>query len=212
LHHVEDSIRRFVERELISLLAESPAWSDVPLQIREVDIGCHQFTIDLWHGDPMYEPLRLAFFDRGGWLLASFSQRGWLNAQDQSRQRSFALAFEGLCKYAGVDLLWDQVVAELDRAWWWYDMNSDGIQIWPERGDPTTVLVKLRDTGAAAALTPPPREILVPPRKQLLRILFAKSPIYWREWVAAWDPPPEFPESPMPDRPHMKERSSIGER
>jgi hypothetical protein len=187
LHHVEETVRRFVERELLSLLTESPAWQDTQLQVRKVHVACHQFNIELWHHDPAYEPMRIDFQDRGGWLLASLTQRDWLDAQPEPRRQSFLEALEGLYKYAGVDLIWDQFASGLGETWWWSDMNTDGLLVWRDRGDSSAVLVQIRDTGAAANLTPPPREIIRLTEDEVRRMVFAKRPIPWATWVTTWE-------------------------
>jgi hypothetical protein len=196
LHHVEETVGRFIERELLALLAQSPSWRDVPLQVREVHLTCHQVIVELWHGDPLYEPLRVAFLDRGGWLLASLTQRGWLDAQDELRRNTFLFALEGLFRYAGVDIVWDQLVAELRTSWWWCDLNPDGLLIWHQRDDPLPVLIQLRDQGAASRVEPPPREIIVPSDQELPRLVFARSPITWKEWVETWEPAAPAPNAP----------------
>jgi hypothetical protein len=185
LHHVEEAVCRFVERELLALLAQSPAWRDVRLQVREVKAACHQVTVELWHGDSAYEPLRLVYLDRGGWLLASFTQRAWLEAQEEPRRRTFMLALEGLYRYAGVELDWDQLADELRVDGCWYDLNPDGLLIWRECHDATPVLIQLRDTEAAGG-APAPREIIVPSEAELPQFLTARTPISWQLWVDSW--------------------------
>lgn len=188
LHHVEEAVRRFVERELLALLDEFTAWRDVPLHVGEIHIACHEITIELCHGETNQEPLRLVFQERGGWIIAMLPQRGWLNSMDEPRREVFLVALYGLFKYAGVDLVWDQLITGLNAHWWWCDINSDGLLVWPDRDLGYSVLYKLRDGGAAATLTPPPRQIAEPAPEELPRLLFSKSPLPWQQWVETWQP------------------------
>ncbi|MGE0760635.1 MAG: hypothetical protein AB7O38_26725, partial [Pirellulaceae bacterium] len=118
----------------------------------------------------------------------SLDRRDWLEAQPADRQRSFLVALSGLFKYAGVDFEWRQLLEGLGGTnWWWFDMNTDGLLVWKERDDKAPTLVQLRDTGAAENITPPPAEIQVLTDNERQQVLLDRSPIYWREWVAAWE-------------------------
>jgi hypothetical protein len=195
LHHVEEAIRRFVERELLAILNESNMWSDVPLYVGAVHMACHKVTIEVCREEPDQQPLDLMFEERGGWLLAAITQQGWFAAEDDARRQIFLAGLHGLFKYAGVDLVWSQLSKihppdddeHANADWWWHDLNSDGLQVWHERDYMSSSLYRFRDAGALATMNPPPRRVVDIPNESRAELVFADTPLTWSDWVDTWE-------------------------
>jgi hypothetical protein len=187
LQHVSQAIERFVDRELLALLAEGSAWRDTPLAISRIHLATNQILVDLQRrGAAAGPPLRLAFQERGGWILATLPQRGWLDEVPEPQREALGQAFRGLYKCAGVDLLWERVTKRLGPELYWYDVNSDGLLLWRDRRYHAAELCKLRDTGATAALPAPPHFVTEPNAEALDDILYRRTPLAWDEWVERW--------------------------
>ncbi|MBX6314269.1 MAG: hypothetical protein IRY99_15355, partial [Isosphaeraceae bacterium] len=189
LHHVEQAVRHFAERELIALWQESHCLDQARIAVDRVELATNRVRIELAHPDYPGADLVLAFEEQSGWLLATLAELGWLAILPDAPRRSLATALAGLYKLAGVDLVREQLTASLSAP---YDIAEDGLLVWP--GDlAAEALYDLRD-GAVLA----PRVLDAPrpvdlPLLDADRLIFRRRPIAWRDWVAAWDVcgPPE---------------------
>lgn len=188
LQHVEDSVRDFVERELLSLLSECRQWQRHPLEIAAIRLAANRATVQLRHPGLPGDPVELGFQERGGWLMADMPQRGWLDAAPYDQRTTFLDAVNGFYKCAGVDLVWDRVVPRLGADIYWYDINRDGILVWRDARYSSAGMYKLRDTGATVALTTPLSFVRELPEATVDEILFSRRPLPWDEWVAMWQP------------------------
>jgi hypothetical protein len=188
LQHVEESVRDFVDRELLSLLSLCREWKHYQLEIAAVHLAANRAVIQLRHPGLSGDPLELAFQERGGWLMAHMPQRGWLDAAPQDQRTTFLDAVNGFYKCAGVDLVWERAVPRLGADIHWYDVNRDGILVWRDERYSSAGLYKLRDTGATVALTTPLSFVRELPDMIVDEILFSRRPLAWDEWVGMWQP------------------------
>jgi hypothetical protein len=186
LHHVEQSLRNFVARELVALLSECRQWGGAPLEIGRIRLASNQASLELRRPDLVHESLWLTFQERGGWLVASMPSRGWLDALPPEEREAFLWALSGLHKAAGVDMLWERVVEELGPPLFWYDIISDGILVWRDGRYQFAGLHKLRDTGATAALTMALRFVTEPSESAYDELMFSRKPIAWKDWLQMW--------------------------
>ena len=121
------SFRHFLDRELVTLLAESPHWR---LRGRPWAASGWPTTRSSpsWSCPPRAAPpLRLTFQQRGGWIVAALPQRGWLDAVDEDQAKTFLDALRGQFRLAGVDLIWEQVAARFGPDVYWYDIDAAGL-------------------------------------------------------------------------------------
>ena len=89
LRNVEESLRSFVDRELLTLLAESHAWRGVRLTVAGIHLATNQILAEIGHPGAGQEPVQLAFQERAGWILVSLARRGWLDAVPRGPTRDF---------------------------------------------------------------------------------------------------------------------------
>ena len=99
LHHVEEAIARFAERELVALLAEAAGLID--LAVLEVAIASNRVTIELGCASVSPERATIAFEEQSGWLVASLRQRGWIDGAGSSPAVSAADGRRGSIDGAG---------------------------------------------------------------------------------------------------------------
>ncbi|MGL5097374.1 MAG: hypothetical protein ACRDD1_17440, partial [Planctomycetia bacterium] len=81
-HHLEeiaDDVQRFVDREFLGLLRESPAWKGRTIVVKEVRLACNCLRIDFADAAHPESIVCFSLEDRAGWLLADLLDAGWLD-------------------------------------------------------------------------------------------------------------------------------------
>lgn len=106
LHHVEEELRHFIDRELIAPLAASKAWLvSATVAVGHSQLATNQIGIELLCPGLAPGSCRLVFLNRGGRLVARLDGPGWLAAIEPGPRAAFANALAGLYKRAGVDVV-----------------------------------------------------------------------------------------------------------
>jgi hypothetical protein len=186
LHHAEEGLRHFAERELLHLLAQSRAWGGLRLELQQVELATNRVRLKLACPDLPGPPVEVTLDYRAGWLLAGVREAGWLPQLSGPQREAFATALAGLYKLAGVDLTCEQIEAALGPAAPAYSVTRSGLLVWPEADRGGAALYPLSDgevlrpeaaPGSAAGLPVLQREWLV----------FGETPILWERWVEAWE-------------------------
>lgn len=186
LRRVEESLQRFLDRELVTLLAESRVWAGPRLSVGRIQLASNQILTEVGHPAFPREPVQLAFQERAGWIILSLPQRGWLDAVPADQKDVFLQAVHGLSHLAGVDLIWERVVSQFGPDGIWYDVNAEGLLIWRDGRHAAAELYKLRDSMAANLWTPPPYRVVEVPPATLDEVFFSRSRLAWDAWVATW--------------------------
>jgi hypothetical protein len=116
LHHLRDRLRQFVQRNLFAVLAGSKSWGDaIPLRVGEIRIATNRIRIEL--AGPT-SSIHVDFEEHGGWLLAGLTcstacPQSWLLRLSPQQGMAFRDALGGFYKLAGVDVVREQVEAQL---------------------------------------------------------------------------------------------------
>ena len=176
----------FVQRELLVLVQQSPNWQDHPLAAGRIELATHMIRIELEHSGHPNEPVRWAFAHKAGWLTVQIEQLGWLKNLPERQFDALTTAMAGWYKLAGVDVVREQVEAGLAGTGWSYAVEQKGLGLRPAPRAPDEVIFPMYDTvrlnlkrmAKDSVVTP-----LVPPSENLV---FARLPIRWDAWVAAW--------------------------
>jgi hypothetical protein len=148
-------------------------------------------------------PCRVAFEEQSGLLLASVAEAGWLDGLDDEDRVIAENALAGLYHFAGVDVAREQLEAALRggaESAPPYDIGSGGLVVWPAaegpkpgdgaREDREYEAEIFYDFRGGAELHPVTRgEPPATPAPTLVssEIFYAKQPIAWSAWVAAWN-------------------------
>jgi hypothetical protein len=116
LHHLRARLRQFVQRNLFAILAGSKSWGDaLPLHVGEIRIATNRIRIEL--AGPA-SSLHVDFEEHGGWLLSGLTcstacPQSWLSRLSPQQGMAFRDALGGFYKLAGVDVVREQVEAQL---------------------------------------------------------------------------------------------------
>ncbi len=160
LHHVEEAVRRFVERELAAILHEA-GWD---ISVGTIHIASNRIRVELRVPDG--PPAWIAFEEQSGLILAGLAPPGFAASLDPERRRVLENALAGFYKLAAVDLVREQIEREIPPGSP-YDVADEGLVVWPG-GDFSREIVE--DLRAPAAE----------------RLLFARRPVTWSAWVQTW--------------------------
>ena len=130
LHHVEQSIEAFVNRELISLLTKSEVWANTPIRCAGVEAASNSFTIELDCSTFGSSLVQLRVQEQSGWILACIAHTGWLTSISVEYRNSFLNVLEGFYRKCGIDLVREQLETSMTGPYP-YDISAQGLVIWP---------------------------------------------------------------------------------
>lgn len=185
LEHVELMIRRFVERELLPLLAESRSWNAGPVSAEEIHVSTNRVVVALALADDSRR-LRIALAVESGWLVAGVLDAGWLASLSPAARSVLQAAMLGLYKSAGVELIQQELDAHFPPPAV-YTTDSAGLVVWPDGTLKARAQYDLRSADRSlvcpliegAQLDPMP----ILDRSQ---VVFTEIQVGWQQWVAAW--------------------------
>ncbi len=215
IEEVESAIRRFVKREMVSLLHMSSPWAVKPLEVGEILIASNRIEIELKHESYPDSPARLRFDSRYDWLIAELSDLGFLRLIHPEPVWFFVASLAVLYKLAGVDFVREQIGQNLPEQALSNEIVPDGIRVWDcprqeavRRKDSVLYdcekfekqLVPLKDDGE-----PHPEW----PSIDAPKLFFRELTLKWKRLVEVWD---EQERSPKNVRALTREFEIIPER
>jgi hypothetical protein len=103
LDHAAEAVHRFVERELVDLLARSPDWGTLRPAVRAVHFGCQRLVIELAAPGLGADPVVLAFENVGGAIESAVEQVGWADKLTEPQRSTFVAALRGFLDMAAVE-------------------------------------------------------------------------------------------------------------
>ncbi len=185
LEHIELVIRRFVERELLPLLAESRFWDAGPVGVDEVHVSTNCVAIALSDADSP-RCFRLVLAVESGWLVAGVVDSGWSATLAPGPREVFRAGLLGLYKSAGVELIREQLDAQfLPPAVCAPD--PAGLIVWPDGSLESQVRYNLRVANGSLACPLTDGTWFRPmPTLDRQHVVFTQVPVAWQQWVAAW--------------------------
>lgn len=185
LREVELDVRRFIERELLDLLSQIPAWHGRPVRVGRVRLSTNRVRAEIWADAPA--GLELVLEAQDTWLVASVFDRGFLNVLNGRQRLLLAAGLTGLCKKAGVDLVRQEVQTLLpgDVANWLVrehglvvrfgsPVESEYLYAFGE-GEPLTAVLQLGRSRTSLPVLDP------------AALLFGRRPIEWSDWMTLWE-------------------------
>jgi hypothetical protein len=103
LHHVEEALRRLIEREFAGLLGESRSLGGDAIEPGSIHLATGRIRVELLGGDRDRPSVWIDLEERSGVLAAGVSRTGWLESLDDAGRRTLADALAGLYKISGVE-------------------------------------------------------------------------------------------------------------
>ena len=188
LHHVEEAIAKFVDRQLVSMLVEVPAFRATDVALLRIDIGSNRVQMTIACPSVGSMPATIRFELQSGWIVGGLAEPGWTAQLDEEQRKIFVIALAGFYKLSGVELLREQLEHALkpdDQPAPPYDIADEGLIVWPGDGFETEAIYDLH----AVKLTPVVRG--APYSGQLFDLggrhaLFGREPLYWSVWSTTW--------------------------
>ena len=191
LADVERGVHRFFDRELLQLLHRCPRWEHGRLFIEDIELSSNRIRVRIRCDSISPDPCEITLEEQSGYLVAGMPYPGFVSILDVTHntgRRLFENALAGLYQLAEVDLVREQLEAELGEASH-YDIAEEGIAVWPDDDYRIELFYPLKDAEGGAPVAPVTRglEPEVPPRVLDTRRMFYRDQnITWLAWVAAW--------------------------
>jgi hypothetical protein len=187
LQDVARSVQVFVEREVIALLEQSKSWANQPIRVEQIALSCTRIRIELCHAHHPLESAWLALEEHFGWLISSLQEAGWLRHLSTEQQQVMTSALAGLYKFAGVDLVREQLIHLLPADVPNYEITAEQLLLWKGERNGQEVYYDL----ASPYRSLPPRQHngKVAERLPALdaqQLFFCRVPITWEQWVECW--------------------------
>jgi hypothetical protein len=183
LHHVEESIWKFADRELVSLLDEAQSFRATDVAVARVELASNRVQIELGCPSLGDQPATIQFEMQSGWLLASLRATGWLGHLDAHQRGIFEIALAGFYKLAGVDVVREQVEVALGKAP--YDVADEGMVVWPGAAYESEVVYDLRSDKLLPIVRGATLQVK-PPVLAGRHAVYGKEPLKWATWEATW--------------------------
>lgn len=184
LGSVEQTVRRFVDREFVELLGESRRFRPLRVRLGQIELSVSSMRIDLECPEIADEPLRLSLADQSGWLTARIVSPGWSARLSDAPRQALADALTGLYKMCGVELVYEQMAANFDPRQT-FEVTEHGLTVWSSSGMPIESF-DLRERRAMQAGDSSLRMIRPGPFDREA-LVFASWPVPWDLWVEVWD-------------------------
>jgi hypothetical protein len=201
LHHVTEAMRRFVVRNLLTVLAGSKTWGTTPpLHVGAIRLASNRIRIELCRLGQGEQSVHIDLEEHAGRLVAGFTapvvpaeangerrpSNGWLDRLPLEQVRAFTDALAGFYKACGVDVVREQVESAL-RPGMRFMVGERGLIV--ETG-PRFEAAARYDLDAEGLLVPQPLEGRPPARLRAFsadKLVFKKTEIRWEDWVQTWE-------------------------
>jgi hypothetical protein len=188
VERVEKSLKRLVEREALTLAQLGPAWEGVELGVGRVSLTPRRARLELTHKGHPDSPVVLEWQMDGEYLVASIVKPGWLSCVSEAQREAMVAVLAGLYKLAGIDIVREQVRANVPLVAADFDIVGSNLTLWQAGGQRPAVLYDL-DT-PRGPITPRPALGVAAeqwPPLEPSRVLYNRRPLTWKRWVARWE-------------------------
>jgi hypothetical protein len=188
LRHVEEAVGRFVTRDFTEVLNRPESrWGGPLLSVGKVTLGTNRIRLEVRaEGFPS---AWLEWEDRSGWLVAGWAEPGFIAELPREQAEALEDALAYLYKRAGVDVVREQVEAELPREAKHFDIGPDGLLVWYGTRESPPLLYDLGDPAAELyPQTPEQHRPVLGPSLDARRIMFGRVTLTWSHWIDVWRP------------------------
>jgi hypothetical protein len=156
--------------------------------VANVELTVKRVRVTLSHADYPDRPVLIDFELRHTCLVACVRDTGWLDQLSISQLHAFTATLASLYKLAGVDLVAEQVQANLPPAATW-DLTDDGLLVRMGATE-SPVVCSLRDLDLPAHCeSATGNGAIDKPKIEPRRLVFSQYPLNWSQWVTNWEKP-----------------------
>ncbi len=188
LHHVEEAMERFIERELKRLLHLSGRFPEAhELHVEAIRLTPFRIAIDIGCAS-LGDPLQLAFDEQSNFLVVGLARKGFFANLDEPRKEAFETALSGIYMLAGVDFVREHIEALLPAGGTRYDIGARGLVVWPA-GFSAEILYRLRSRDPVLVPIVSGESNLVAPAIAASDLYFKRRSLPWSTWTRLWQPP-----------------------
>ncbi len=190
LHHIEEAMEHFVERELKRLLELSGRFPEAAhLHVDKVRLTPFRIAIDIACA-PLGEPLQLTFEEQSRFLVAGIVKRGFLTKLDSDQTEAFERALVGLYMLSGVDFVREHIEALLPTSpgGTRYDIDNRGLVVWPA-GFSAEIIYRLHSEAPVLVPQVNGEAGLIAPAIAASDLYFKRRALPWSTWTRLWQPP-----------------------
>jgi hypothetical protein len=169
------------------LLLQSPSWKGQSLTVGWVALASNRIRMELVHSSYPANSVWLEFEEHAGWLVAGVRETGWLTELGPEQRQATTTGLAGLYRLAGVDVVREQLRANLPSAIVRFDITAWDLLVWP--GDPASEPITYDLADPRGQLEPRAADgnvALVAPVLEARQLLFSQVPLTWDQWVASW--------------------------
>lgn len=104
IHHVEEGVRAFLERGVVSILGESRSFGPSRISVGEIESATGRIVVALRDRGDAASAARIAFEESNRQLRVRLLDPGWIAGLDAEARRVVASALAGLCAVSDADL------------------------------------------------------------------------------------------------------------
>jgi hypothetical protein len=204
LERFELSIRRYIEREFLALLAGSNWRGAAAIKAREIRLATNRVQIFFDRDNFANDDLSVALEIHCGWLAGDVARAGWTDRLPDYQREAIIAAILGLYKTAGLELVEQQIRAAFSPLDVAYDISQRGIIVYPnttlcnlERGNGSLqaeVLYDLKENAIITSQVAAGNLLPVMPAVDRSKLMFSEFQITWRQWVEWWESYQRTPE------------------
>ncbi|HQU43932.1 MAG TPA: hypothetical protein PK867_14030, partial [Pirellulales bacterium] len=184
LGSVERTVRRFIDREFVELLAESRRFQPLRVKLGRIELSVNSVRIELECPEIADDSLRLALSEQAGWLTARIIEPGWTARLSDAPRQALADALTGLYKICGVELVYEQMAANLDPQQS-FEVTERGLTVWSGTGTPLQSFDLREERSLREGESELP--VIRPGRFDREALVFASWPVPWDLWIEVWD-------------------------
>ncbi|MHB8898580.1 MAG: hypothetical protein ACYC6Y_07520 [Thermoguttaceae bacterium] len=194
LEELELCVSRLVQREFLWFLAEGGFGDGLLAETAQVQLTTNRIAVEVQLGPAGPAPLLIQFDAREGRLLAGATGAETVKRLAPAERDALAVALLGFYKAAGIDLVRQEIEAQLPLTVLAYDVDEHGLVFSQEESPDVEIRYPLevdRDSLPGVVVIPwwgttgaESSALLLLDRS---RLLFGRVHVPWERWVEAWE-------------------------
>ncbi len=207
------SIRRYIQRDFLALLAASKGENAQAISAREIRLATNRVRILFARANSANNDIIIDLELHSGWLTGNVLQAGWARRLPVEQQQAPVSAILGLYKSAGVLLVGQQIQSAFSPPLAAYDINERGISVYLDTALAAEVFYDLLENHAVAPQVVAGNPPLIMPAPARSQLLFTELQITWQQWVQWWQDyqtSPDTCHAPLASFPVLPEKKALG--